>query len=103
VKAEALARGGRIVQLLAEGMGKYYKPSGGDFDACSEGRMLQLSPFAPQSGGGERRSHGKARFEWLNLAARSLGDLAAGISRAQLAEMTAGALPGRLQRQGGEI
>ena len=65
--------------------------------------VLCLSPFAPQSGGGERQCHGKARFEWLNLAARSLGDLAAGISRAQLAEMTAGALPGRLQRQGGEM
>ena len=103
VKAEALARGGRVVQLLADGMGRYYKPQGGDFDACSEGRMLQLSPFAPQPGGGERRSHGKARFEWLNRAARAMGDLAAGISRAQLAEMAAGARPGRLQRQGGEI
>ena len=103
VKAEALACGGRVVQLLADGMGRYYKPQGGDFDACSEGRMLQLSPFAPQPGGGERRSHGKARFEWLNRAARAMGDLAAGISRAQLAEMAAGARPGRLQRQGGEI
>jgi len=87
VKAEALARGGRIVQLLAEGMGRYYKPHGGDFDACSEGRMLQLSPFAPQPGGGERRSHGKARFEWLNLASRSLGDFATGFSMEQLVEM----------------
>ena len=103
VKVEALARGGRVVQLLADGMGRYYKPQGGDFDACSEGWMLQLSPFMPQPGGGERRSHGKARFEWLNLAARAMGDLAAGISRAQLAEMAAGARPGRLQRQGGEI
>ena len=60
VKAEALARGGRVVQLLADGMGRYYKPQGGDFDACSEGRMLQP-------------------------------------------EMVAGARPGRLQRQGGEI
>ena len=103
VKAEALARGGRVVQLLADGMGRYYKPHGGAFDACSEGRMLQLSPFIPQPGGGERRSHGKARFEWLNLAARAMGDLATGISRAQLAEMAAGALPGRRQRQGGEM
>ena len=87
VKAEALARGGRVVQLLAEGMDRYYKPSGGDFDACADGRMLQLSPFAPQSGGGERQCHGKARFEWLNLAARSLGDLATGFSREQFAGM----------------
>ena len=87
VKAEALARGGRVVQLLAEGMGRYYKPSGVDFDACADGKMLQLSPFAPQSGGTGRQSYGKARFEWLNLAARSLGDLATGFSREQLEEM----------------
>ena len=91
VKAEALARGGRVVQLLADGMGRYYKPFGGDFDACAEGRMLQLSPFAPQPGGGARQSYGKARFEWLNLAARSMCDLAAGISSAQLAGMASAA------------
>ena len=43
--------------------------------------------FAPQSGGGERQNYGKSRFEWLNLAARSLGDIAAGFSREQFAEM----------------
>ena len=85
VKAEAIARGGRVVQLLAEGMGRYYKPWGGDFDLCAEGRLLQLSPFAPREAGAARESYGKARFEWLNLAAKAIGDLAAGFSRAQLA------------------
>ena len=85
VKTAALARGGRVVQLLAEGMGRYYKPGGGDFDFCAEGRMLLLSPFAPRRPGAERERHGKARFEWLNLAARAVGDVAAGVSRAQLA------------------
>lgn len=85
VKAEAIARGGRVVQLLAEGMGRYYKPGGADFDLCAEGRLLQLSPFAPREAGAARTSYGKARFEWLNLASKAIGDLAAGFSRAQLA------------------
>ena len=84
VKAEALARGGRIVHLLAEGMGPYYKPGGRDFDFCSTGRMLLLSPFAPRLPHAPRENYGKARFEWLNLAARAIGDLSAGFSRAQL-------------------
>ncbi len=85
VKAEALARGGRVVHLLSEGMGRYYKPSGHDFGFCSEGRMLLLSPFAPRAANAPREHYGKARFEWLNLAARAMGDLSAGFSRAQLA------------------
>ena len=88
VKAEALARGGRIVHLLAEGMGPYYKPGGRDFDFCSVGRMLLLSPFAPRLPHAPRANYGKARFEWLNLAARAIGDLSTGFSRAQLVDLT---------------
>lgn len=84
VKAEALARGGRIVQLLPEGMGRYYKPGGADFGFCAEGRMLLLSPFVPHMAGAPRESYGKPRFEWLNLAARAMADVFAGFSRAQL-------------------
>ena len=84
VKAAVAEAGGRIVQILPEGMGRYYKPRGRDFDLCAEGLMLQLSPFAPQAVGAEREHYGKARFEWLNLAARAMGDLAMGFSRAQL-------------------
>ena len=84
VKAAVVAAGGKVVQLLPEGMGRYYKPGGLDFDLCAEGCMLQLSPFAPRQGEAEREHYGKARFEWLNLAARAMGDLAIGFSRAQL-------------------
>ena len=85
VKRGVAECGGRIVQLLPEGMGWYYKPGGLDFDRCAEGRMLVLSPFAPRQGGDARESYGKPRFEWLNLAARAMGDLAIGISREQVA------------------
>ena len=84
IKAAVAEADGRIVQLLPEGMGRYYKPGGRDFELCAEGRMLQLSPFAPREAGAERVAYGKARFEWLNLAARAMGDLAMGFSRAQL-------------------
>ena len=91
VKAAVAEAGGQIVQLLPEGMGRYYKPSGRDFDLCAEGRMLQLSPFAPREAGEEQRvQYGKARFEWLNLAARAMGDLAIGFSRAELGKTTSG-------------
>lgn len=88
VKAAVVAAGGRVVQLLPEGMGRYYKPGGRDFDLCAEGRMLVLSPFAPHADGGGRECYGKARFEWLNLAARAMGDYAMGVSRAELAGET---------------
>ena len=89
VKAEALARGGKVVQLLPDGMGRYYKPGGGDFDFCAEGRMLVISPFAPRQEGAQRVKYGKARFEWLNLAAKAIADVATGFSRAQLQGLTA--------------
>ena len=86
VKSAVIEAGGRVVQLLPEGMGRYYKPAGRDFDLCAGGRLLQLSPFAPRTGGGAgRERYGKARFEWLNFAARAMGDYAMGVSRAELA------------------
>ena len=99
VKAEAVARGGRVVQLLAEGMGRYYKPWGGDFDLCAEGRLLQVSPFAPREAGAARASFGKARFEWLNLAARAIADLSSGFSRADLCK----ARTASVRQQGGGL
>ena len=89
VKAAVVAAGGKVVQLLAEGGGRYYKPGGLDFDLCAEGRMLLLSPFAPREAGAMEREHyGKARFEWLNLAAQAIGDYEMGVSRAQLEKTT---------------
>ena len=89
-KAAVIVAGGCVVQLLPEGMGRYYKPGGRDFDLCAEGRMLVLSPFAERNVGAEREHYGKARFEWLNLAAWAMSDLAMGFSRAQLAGVKGG-------------
>lgn len=83
-KAAAIACGGRVVQLIPEGMGRYYKPAAGDFSLCNEGRLLLLSPFAPRESGAGRLAYGKPRFEWLNLAASSIADIHHGFSRSQL-------------------
>jgi len=85
VKAAALAAGGRVVQLLPEGMGPFFKPAGRDFGCCAEGQLLLLTPFGPPAvGDSVRFQYGKPRFEWLNLAARAMADLALGVSRADL-------------------
>jgi len=82
VRTAVLEDGGSVVQLMAEGFGRYYKPGGRDFDLCAQGRLLQLSPFQPrQAGATERERIGKARFEWLNLAAANVADLPLGWSR----------------------
>jgi len=82
VKTAVFEDGGSVVQLMADGFGRYYKPGGRDFDLCAEGRLLQLSPFQPrQPGAAERERHGKPRFEWLNLAAANIADLPIGWRR----------------------
>lgn len=83
VKKRVLECGGSLVQLLPEGMGRYYKPSGRDFDRCAEGRMLVLSPFAPQEAGRTLEKCDKLRFEWLNFVVRAMGDLTIGGARVQ--------------------
>ena len=45
VLREAMNRGYRIILLRENGFPKPYKPSGESFDACSEGRLLQISPW----------------------------------------------------------
>ena len=45
VLREAMDRGYRIILLRENGFPPLYKPSGESFDACSEGRLLQLSPW----------------------------------------------------------
>lgn len=45
VMHEAMERGYRVIWLRDNGFPKLYKPSGRSFDACSQGRMLQLSPW----------------------------------------------------------
>lgn len=83
-KTAALESGGCIVQVIPEGMGRYFKPSGRDFDVCAAGRLLVLSPFAPEPGGQVERSHyGKARFEALNLASEAIADFAVNVKRVE--------------------
>ncbi|MBQ3747325.1 MAG: hypothetical protein II863_07930 [Kiritimatiellae bacterium] len=81
-KEAALAAGGRVISLMADGMGRYFKPHAGDMALCAEGRLLLLSPFAPrESGALERESRGKAHFEFLNAAAKALADAEIGWAR----------------------
>lgn len=82
IKRLAVANDGRVVELLAEGMGRYYKPCGEDFALCEQGRLLQLSAFSPPKTGGGRAEYGKPRFEWLNRAAQLIGDVAIGYAAA---------------------
>lgn len=42
---EAMNRGYRIVLLRENGFPRLYKPCGESFDACSEGLLLQISPW----------------------------------------------------------
>lgn len=45
VLREAMNRGYRIILLRENGFPQLYKPSGEAFDACSEGLLLQVSPW----------------------------------------------------------
>lgn len=78
----AIERGGRVISFLAEGMGRYFKPHGRDLNLCADGRLLLVSPFEPPAkASSEREKRGKAHFEWLNAAARSIADTAIGWAR----------------------
>lgn len=45
VLREAMNRGYRIIHLRENGFPELYKPSGEAFDACVDGRLLQISPW----------------------------------------------------------
>ena len=45
VMREAMDRGYRIILVRENGFPPLYKPSGESFDACSDGRLLQVSPW----------------------------------------------------------
>ena len=45
VMREAMDRGYCLIYLRENGFPDYYKPSGESFTACSEGRLLQISPW----------------------------------------------------------
>lgn len=42
---EAMDRGCRLIYLRENGFPEFYKPAGESFAACSEGRLLQISPW----------------------------------------------------------
>ena len=45
VMREAMDRGYRLILLRENGFPPLYKPAGEAFDACSDGRLLQISPW----------------------------------------------------------
>ena len=45
VMREAMNRGFRLILVRENGFPPLYKPAGESFDACSEGRLLQVSPW----------------------------------------------------------
>ena len=45
VMREAMNRGYRLILVRENGFPPLYKPAGESFDACSDGRLLQVSPW----------------------------------------------------------
>lgn len=71
VLREAMNRGYRIVLLRENGFPKMYKPSGESFNACSDGLLLQISPYNYHM---EKRTITRAQCLELNeLAERIAG------------------------------
>lgn len=66
---EAMNRGYRIILLRENGFPKMYKPSGESFDACSEGLLLQISPWEYHM---ERKVITRAECLELNALAESI-------------------------------
>lgn len=56
IRDEALALGGRLIILRAEGMRERFKPSGEEFEFCRQGRMLLLAPWPENTDTGMTRS-----------------------------------------------
>ena len=44
VRAEGLALGASVVQIVHEGISERFKPSGADFELCVQGRLLLIAP-----------------------------------------------------------
>jgi len=65
VMREAMNRGYRIILARENGFPPLYKPSGESFDACSSGRLLQISPWEYHM---ERRTISREQCLMLNRA-----------------------------------
>ena len=72
VLREAMNRGYRIILLRENGFPKMYKPYGESFKACSDGLLLQISPWVFHM---EKKKITRAQCMELNaMAARIAGD-----------------------------
>jgi len=69
VLREAMNRGYRIILLRENGFPKLYKPSGESFNACSEGLLLQISPWEYHM---EKKTITRAQCLELNAMAESI-------------------------------
>ena len=69
VLREAMNRGYSIILLRENGFPKLYKPSGETFDACSEGLLLQISPWEYHM---EKRMITRAQCLELNAMAEKI-------------------------------
>ena len=63
VMREAMNRGYRIILVRENGFPPLYKPAGESFDACSDGRLLQVSPWQYHM---ERRTISREQCLMLN-------------------------------------
>lgn len=71
VMREAMNRGYNIILLRENGFPKLYKPSGEAFDACAEGRLLQISPWGFHM---ERKVITRGQCLHLNALAERIAD-----------------------------
>ena len=71
VLREAMNRGYRIVLLRENGFPKLYKPSGEAFNACSEGLLLQISPWEYHM---EKKTITRAQCLELNTMAERIAE-----------------------------
>ena len=65
----AMQSGLPLIVLLLRGLSPYFKPSGHYLQACTEGRLLMISPYAYQS---ERITDMRARCLHLNRVAAEI-------------------------------
>ena len=72
VMREAMNRGYRIILVKENGFPPLYKPAGESFDACSEGRLLQVSPWEYHM---ERRTISREQCLMLNRLVEVIANL----------------------------
>ena len=72
VMREAMDRGYNIILLRENGFPPLYKPSGESFTVCSEGRLLQISPWEFHM---ERKTISREQCLILNRMAEEIQDI----------------------------